>query len=102
MTSKELLQEYKIKYIDNAPTYRDGGKNLENFFLNYFKEMKSNYKSYNQFFKSFYTYGFNIILTPSGLWHYEHDIFYNAISKTLDKKIKSIMKQLNYIYLYDI
>lgn len=102
MTTKEILQEFKIKYIDNAHTYRDGAKNITDFLVNYFKTMQHIYKSYEPFFKRLYSYDIRIILTPGGFWYYEHNIFYNDISKALDKKIKSILKSFNYKYLYDI
>lgn len=102
MTNTELLQEYKTKYIDNARAYSDGAKNLTEFFYNYFKEVRKTYKSYISYCKTLFTFDINIILTPGGLWYYEHNKYYNTITKQLDKKIKSIMKQLNYKYLYDI
>lgn len=102
MTKKELLQDYKIKYIDNARPYSDGAVKISNFFYNYFKDVRKLYKCYHQLFKLFNTYDISVILTPGGSWYYEHNLDYCTITKTLDKKIKSILKGFNYKYLYDI
>ena len=102
MTNTELLQDYKIKYIDNARIYKNGAKNLTEFFYNYFKEIRKVYKCYHQLFRLLNTYDINIILAPQGVWYYEHNLDYNAITKALDKKIKNILKGFNYRYLYDI
>lgn len=102
MTKKELLQDYKIKYIENARTYSDGAKKLTEFFYNYFKDVRKIYKTYHSLFTLFNTYDISVILTPWGSWYYEHNLDYCTITKTLDKKIKSIMTELNYKYLYDI
>lgn len=50
MTKKELLQDYKIKYIENARTYSDGAKKLTEFFYNYFKDVRKIYKTYHSLF----------------------------------------------------
>lgn len=102
MTKNDILQDCKIKYIDHTYTYNDGAKCITDFFLNYFRVIRGAYKSYHALFKRLYTYDISIMLTPNGFWYYEHNIFYGDITKQLDKKIKSIMKQLNYKYLYDI
>lgn len=102
MTDKEILQEYKRKYIDNSWSYNDGAKSLMPFFYKYFIEMAKKYKSYKPLVDRFENDDINIILAPQGVWYYEHNMFYYAITKQLDKKIKSILKSFNYKYLYDI
>lgn len=102
MTSKEILQECKRKYINYAFTFKDGARSLEKFLYYYFKEMGKKYKTYNAFYKVIKEYSITAILTPGGLWYYEHDLGYYKITKAMDKKIKSVMTELNYKYLYDI
>lgn len=102
MTDKELIEELKRYHIDDKKARTDGSKSLFAFFAFYFREMNKKYKSYKPLFEMFMGFNIDITLTPAGIWYYEHTKNYDAITKTLDKKIKSIMTELGYKYLYDL
>jgi hypothetical protein len=100
MTKQELLQDYKIKYIDNARPYSDGDKNITRFFYKYFNEMSKKYKTYKPLAERMEHDDFTIILEKRGTWWIESNILHDYLSESFIKKVKHILNKFNYRYLW--